>query len=630
MCGIAGFTHIERAPGRERIETITRSLTHRGPDQQGVWESAQVSLGAVRLKIIDLRGGDQPMISDDGGTVLVFNGEIYNHAELRADLERAGHRFQSHCDTEAVLHAFLEWDVEAFTRLRGMFALAVWNQSSRRLVLARDRVGIKPLYYARRGDDLLFGSELKAILLHPDFERRVDIAGLDQYLSTNYIPGARTLVDGVEKLAPGNWLEWRNGAVSTRAYWRIEFQPDPRIDLESAKAELDGLLRSAVGEHLVSDVPLGVWSSGGLDSTTILHYAAEQWPGRLKTFSVSFRGQSFDESAYFREVSQKYGTEHHEFDLNPEVELQDAIEQFAHYSDEPSADAGALPVWFLSKMCRSEVTVALSGDGADELFGGYNTYLADGYARTLRALPNGMRRAAASIARFLPVSDEKIGLDYKITRMLQGSLLDPIEAHWFWNGTFTRDEKRELAGLGGRAPRLKLPGDGAGYLNRFLWIDQLYYLPDDILNKCDRMSMAHSLEVRPPFLDHRIVEFAARLPENLKIRGSRLKFVLRELMKEKLPRSVIQRRKEGFDIPVHHWLRTALRPLLLDTLTERNVRESGLFSWRAIERTLNAHLERRANLGYHLWGLLILFLWMKHWNVRGSIPQMSDLLASRQ
>ena len=630
MCGIAGFTHSERVPERERIEAITRSLTHRGPDQQGVWESPLVSLGVVRLKIIDLTGGDQPMVTDDGDTVLVFNGEIYNHAELRAELERSGHRFRTHCDTEVVLRAFLEWDVAAFSRLRGMFAAALWTESTHRLVLVRDRMGIKPLYYARRGDDLYFGSEMKAILLHPDIERRIDMTGLDRYLSLNYVAGTHTLVDGIEKLAPGHWLEWRNGVVSTTAYWRLEFKPDSRIDLESAKTELDTLLRSAVSEHLVSDVPLGVWSSGGLDSSTVLHYAAEAWTGRLKTFSVSFRGRSFDESRYFREVSKVYGTEHHEFDLNPEAEIQQAIEQFAYYSDDPSADAGALPVWFLSKMCRSEVTVALSGDGTDELFGGYNTYLADDYARRLRALPYGMRRGAANLTRFLPVSDEKIGMDYKITRMLQGALLEPVEAHWFWNGTFSKEEKRELAGLSGSAMKFSVPGPESGYLNRFLWIDQLYYLPDDILVKCDRMSMAHSLEVRPPFLDHRLVEFAARLPENLKIRGSRLKFVLRELMKDRLPQAVIRRPKEGFDIPVHHWLRTALRPLLLDTLTERNVRDSGLFSWRAVERTMNAHLDRRANFGYHLWGLLILFLWMKRWNMQGRVSQLADLLASRQ
>ena len=576
-----------------------------------------MSLGAVRLKIIDLTHGDQPMTSDDGDTVLVFNGEIYNNAELRCELERAGHRFRSRCDTETVLRAFLEWDLDAFARMRGMFAVGLWTESRRRLVLVRDRLGIKPLYYARRGTDLYFGSELKTILLHPEIDRRMSSAGLDHYLSLNYVPGPHTLVEGIDKLAPGHWLEWQDGEVRSRAYWRLQFRPDPRIDLEAAKDELDRLLRVAIREHMVSDVPLGVWSSGGLDSSTILHFAAEAAPSRLKTFSVSFAGRRFDESAYFREVARFYQTDHHEFDLNPEVDLRSAIEEFGYYSDEPSADAGAVPVWFLSKMCRREVTVALSGDGADELFGGYNTYLADRYARAFRRLPHGVRRLAARLADFLPATDEKIGIDYKITRFLNGSLLDPVQAHLFWNGTFANGEKRRLrAGFDGCGPdaleQLQFPGRGVGYLNQFMWLDQLY--------KCDRMSMAHSLEVRPPFLDHRLVEFAATLPERFKIRGGRLKFVLRELMKDRLPRAVLTRRKEGFDMPAHHWLRTVLRPLLVETLSERNVRESGVFSWEAVNGAVRAHLDRRANLGYHLWGLLILFLWMRRWGIEPPSP----------
>jgi asparagine synthase (glutamine-hydrolysing) len=612
VCGIAGFTHTGKAADSQRIWSVTRSLTHRGPDQQGVWESSEISLGAVRLKIIDLSGGDQPMSA--GGTVLVFNGEIYNHAELRAELERAGHRFESRCDTEVVLRGFLEWDTACFARLRGMFAAALWNESQRRLVLVRDRLGLKPLYFARRGKDLYFGSELKAILLHPEIDRRLDLTGLDHYLSLNYVPTPHTLVEGIEKLPAGCFLEWEDGRVRTEAYWKLEFRPDARLDLPSAKAELDRLLEASVREHLVSDVPLGVWSSGGLDSSTILHYAAAAAPG-IKTFSVSFRGRRFDESRYFREVSRYYGTDHHEFDLNPESDLAGAIEQLAYYSDEPSADAGAVPVWFLSKMCREQVTVALSGEGADELFGGYNTYLADRYARRLRMAPRWLLRAAAGLTRLLPVSDEKIGLDYKMARMLQGSLLPPVEAHFFWNGTFSRVEKQALAAGLPRAGGPALPGECDGYVNRFLWLDQLYYLPDDILYKCDRMSMAHSLEVRPPFLDHRIVEFAARLPESLKIRGNTLKFVLRELMRDRLPRPILTRPKEGFDIPAHGWLRTVLRPLLLDTLHAAAVRESGIFVWAEVERVLRAHLERRANLGYHLWGLLVLFLWMKRWGI---------------
>ena len=620
MCGIAGFTHLDNFPDPERIWQITRALTHRGPDQQDVWESSDVSLGAVRLKIIDLDSGAQPMVSDDGRTVLVFNGEIYNHAELRRELIGLGHRFHTQCDTEVLLHAFLEWDIDAFSRLRGMFGAAFWNETEKRLLLVRDRLGIKPLYFSRQRNDVYFGSEVKAILLHPEFDRRISGEGLQHYLSLNYVPGPHTLVEGIEKLSPGHWLEWKRGRTITQAYWRLEFEPDDRITLPAAKEQLDFLLRDAIREQLVADVPVGVWSSGGLDSSTIIHYASEQARGRLKTFSVSFRGRTFDESPYFQEVAQHYQTDHHEFDLNPESGLADAVEEMVHYSDEPSADAGALPVWFLSKMSRNEVTVALSGEGADELFGGYYTYLADRYARRMRVLPWRLRQWAGRAASLLPVSNEKIGLDYKITRMLQGALLPPLEAHLFWNGTFSAAGRTTIMDTAGIAllngyGTLELPGDSAGYLNRFLWLDQLYYLPDDILNKSDRMSMAHALEVRPPFLDHRIVEFAARLPESLKIRGNRLKYILRELMRDRLPKPVLQRRKEGFDIPAHHWLRTVLRPLLLDTLNERAVKETGIFSWPAIEATMRDHLNRRANLGYHLWGLLVLFLWMRHWGI---------------
>ncbi len=616
MCGIAGFTHSDRGSHPERIWQITRSLTHRGPDRQDVWESDHVSLGAVRLKIIDLEHGDQPMASGDGDTVLVFNGEIYNHAELRRELEALGHRFETRCDTEVVLRAFLEWDARSFPKLRGMFAAAFWTESRRRLALVRDRVGIKPLYYRKRGGDLYFGSEMKAILLHPELDRKLNPAALERYLAYNYIPGTATMVQGIEKLAPGHWLEWRDGQASIEPYWKLEFKEDSRLDVVAAREELDRLLRSAVREHLISDAPLGVWSSGGLDSSTILHYAAEESPARLKTFSVSFRGRTFDEAAYFREVAERYQTDHHEFDLNPETDLAGAIEQFAKYSDEPSADAGALPVWFLSKMCRHDVTVALSGDGADEIFGGYQTYLADRYARTLRHVPGPLRGMAAKAAALLPVSDQKIGWDYKITRMLQGSLLDATGAHFYWNGTFGPAERKALllqVDMAGSP--IPLPGQTKGYLNRFLWLDQLNYLPDDILNKCDRMSMAHSLEVRPPFLDHRLIEFAGTLPENFKIRGGALKFILRDVMKDKLPKTVLRRRKEGFDIPAHHWLRTVLRPLLEETLNERTVRYSGIFRWNAVAALLQAHLTRQANLGYHLWGLLILFLWMKEWKI---------------
>ena len=626
MCGIAGFTHKNWRPDAERIRDAAYSLVHRGPDQQGVWESDVVSLGAVRLKIIDLSGGDQPIVSDTGDAVIVFNGEIYNHAELRRELEGLGHRFHSRSDTEVVLHAFLKWDLDCFRRLRGMFAAALWQQSRRRLVLARDRMGIKPLYIHRRGEDLYFGSELKAILEHPEIERRIDRTGLAFYLSLNYVPCPHTLVAGLRKLAPGHWLEWRDGAVTTGAYWRLRFAPRKR-PLAEAKEELDFLLGESVREHLISDVPLGIWASGGIDSSTILHYAAQAAPARLKTFSVSFRGRSFDESPYFREVARAYQTDHHEFDLNPERDLEDAIGELAYYSDEPGADAGALPVWYLSKMCRSQVTVALSGEGADELFGGYYTYLADSLVRPLRRMPAFLRRGALKALELWPVSDDKISFEYKLKRFLAGSLLEPAAAHLFWNGTFSETDKEYLLAFDGYPPLASLTRslpEEAGrldHLSRFLWTDQRYYLPDDILYKCDRMSMAHSLEVRPPFLDHRIVEFAASLPIHLKVRGSKLKFLLKELMRDKLPPAILARRKEGFDIPAHDWLRGGLRPLLLETLAPEAVRRTGLFRAEAVEQAIQVHLDRRANLGYHLWGLLVLFLWMKRWGIETLAPE---------
>lgn len=629
MCGIAGFTHRHRRPDPRLIQQLTTCLAHRGPDQHGTHTGSVASLGAVRLKVIDLHGGDQPFQTEDGRLTLVFNGEVYNHRDLRAELESLGHRFRSHCDTEVVLRAFDQWDVESFRRLRGMFALAVWSEPDRRLVLARDRLGIKPLYTHRRDSDLHFGSELKAILLHPDVERRLDLTGLGYYLSLNWVPWPYTLVQDVRKLRPGHWLEWRDGVIREEPYWELAFQPDPRITLNTAKEELDALLQSAVREELVADVPLGIWASGGVDSTTILHYARQAHNGPLKTFSVSFQGLSCDESRYFRPIAQHYATEHHEFDLNPSVDLAGAIHDLATYSDEPGADAGALPVWFLSRLTRQHVTVALSGEGADELFGGYQTYLADKLAATTRLAPAPLRRLGLDLLNHWPVSDEKISLEYKAKRMLRGSLLPPDEAHLYWNGTLTAEERRQLCppavAPDWAALYASLP-PGATGLNRYLQLDQHYYLADDILYKADRMSSAHSLEVRPPFLDHRLVEFAARLPESFKVRGHTLKFLLRELIRDKVPPLVLQRGKEGFDIPAHQWFRGPLRPLLEETLSDDVIRDNGLLEPAAVRRLVSDHVNRRANLGYPLWGLLTLLVWMRRWNV--TLPAAASVPAT--
>jgi asparagine synthase (glutamine-hydrolysing) len=625
LCGIAGFTHVRSVAAQGRIQEAVRTLIHRGPDQQGVFECSAASLAAARLKIIDLGGGDQPIVSADGDTIIAFNGEIYNHLELRSELERRGHRFRSRSDTETVLAAFREWDTGCFAKLRGMFGVALWTESTRRLVLARDRMGIKPLYIAQRGADIYFGSELKAIFVHPEIERRICLEALDCYLALNYVPGPLTLVDGIEKLRPGYWLEWREGKVRSEAYWSLPISaPRPR-SLDDAAAELDGLLKDSVREHLLSDVPLGVWLSGGIDSSTVLHYAAKASSARLKTFSISFQGRKFDETTYIREVAAQYGTEHEDFDLTPERDLAGAIEQFGYYFDEPDADGGALPVWFLSKLTRQTATVALSGEAADELFGGYLTYRANELARPLRTLPDFALRGARALLNAWPVSDEKIGTEYMAKRFLEGCRMPPARAHVYWNGTFSDEEKRSLTNaplpdtLNGilRGVRDDFPG--------YLEFDQRYFLPDDILTKVDRMSMAHSIEVRPPFLDHRIVEFAATLPPEFKMDGRKQKVVLKHLMRGKLPERVLGRKKMGFDFPAHEWLRGPLRRMLQDTLAWGAAEHAQLFRPAAMEALMRSHFERRANVGYHLWGLMILFLWMKRWGIK-TAPIMESSL----
>jgi asparagine synthase (glutamine-hydrolysing) len=628
LCGIAGFTHAKWLPDPDRIHTAVASLIHRGPDQQGVFQSNFVSMGATRLKIIDLHSGDQPIVSEEGDTVIVFNGEIYNHAELRSELQERGHGFHSHSDTETVLRAFLEWDTNCFAKLRGMFAMALWTESKKRLVLARDRMGIKPLYIARSGDDLFFGSEIKAILANPEIDRRLSMAGLDCYLSLNYVPCPWTLVDGIEKLRPGHWSEWRDGRVRTECYWPLPLESSTHWKLHSAKEQLDSLLQQSMREHLLSDVSLGVWLSGGIDSSTILHYAANASSTRLKTFSISFQGRSFDETNYIRQVASQYGTEHEELDLNTDLGLQDAIEEFAYYSDEPDADAGALPVWFLSKLTKRNATVALSGEGADELFGGYLTYRANRLARPMRRLPASTLQFVLNRLRRWPVSDEKISFEYKLKRFLEGCQMPAERAHVYWNGTLSDSEKQALLvpeptkALGRLLRELSNAGENLG---AYLWFDQKYFLPDDILNKVDRMSMAHAVEVRPPFLDHRIVEFAASLPAHLKIRGSRQKVLLKELMKHKLPGSILRRKKIGFDIPAHDWLRGPLRTLMMDTLASGASEHPELLRSAGIDAYVRQHVERRANLGYHLWGLMILFLWIKRWGIRTTSMRAQDL-----
>jgi asparagine synthase (glutamine-hydrolysing) len=629
MCGIVGFTHCFRSLPPNVLATGLSHLVHRGPDSQTGFATPHVSLGATRLCIVDLDHGHQPMHSEDRSCTIIFNGEVYNHRSLRAELQRRGRRFLTDCDTEVVLNAYLEWGNDCFHRLRGMFAVALWTEPGQRLVLARDRVGIKPLYYHLHDSEIFFGSEIKSIFAHPRVPRRLDLEGLNCFLSLNYVPGPLTLVEGITKLMPGQLLEWTRGLVSIKPYVTPSDRGEAPCSLDEAAEELDSLLRNSIAEQLPTDVPMGVWLSGGIDSSTILHYAAQFKSSPLRTFSITFRGKSFDEARYIRSVSEHYGTQHTELDLNEDVDLADTIREMSYYSDEPGADAGAVPVWYLAKITRPDATVVLTGEGADELFGGYLTYQANRYRRNSAMVPRPLLRGALRCAQLLRASNEKIGFDYKLKRFLQGSLLSPEAAHVFWNGTFSEDEKRHLFRFADARPMSELleqmrPGNS---LERFLDFDQRYALPDALLYKVDRMTMAHAIEARPPFLDDRIVNFAARLPEHFKTRGKQTKVVLRHLMQRTLPPSVLQRPKIGLDIPIHEWFRGVLRPLLMENLNETSVEETGLFNWPAVKALIEEHQNRKANWGYHLWGLLTLMLWMKRWKIETSVKD-SQLVAS--
>jgi asparagine synthase (glutamine-hydrolysing) len=625
VCGIVGYSTGRRGARVNVLRSALEAIHHRGPDDQGIFQSDSVCLGATRLSILDLEHGQQPFYSPDGDLVVVFNGEISNYRDLKADLASRGHSFTTNCDTEVVVHALMEWGTECLPKFRGMFAIAAWWEREKRLVLARDPMGIKPLYYCAQDGAIYFGSEVKCILAHPEIGRTISLAGLNCYLGLNYVPAPYTLIDGIVKLRPGHLLEWKRGAATVQPYYAERIADEPvALSLPDACDKLDELLGAALREHLIADVPVGIWLSGGIDSATVLHYASQQTSATLRTFSITFRGRSFDETDRSRQLSRLYGTRHFEFDLSDSCDLAGVIEQIPYYSDEPSADAGAVPVWFLAKMTRPEATVVLSGEGLDELFAGYITHRADKYAAIARHVPRVLRHTLLSLISRLPASNEKISLEYKLKRFLQGSLLDPGQAHVYWNGTFSEQEKGKWflhANLNVLAPLLH-PMRTAPRLRSWLDFDQSYFLPDDILYKVDRMSMAHSVEVRPPFLDLRVVEFTRSLPENFLLRGNTSKYLLRRLMADKLPASVLHGPKIGLDIPIHEWFRGPLRSLLLDTVCFDAIQQTGLFRWQPVQQILREHLERKANWGYHLWGLLTLLLWMKRWKVKTSPEEL--------
>jgi asparagine synthase (glutamine-hydrolysing) len=619
MCGIAGFVESPsvHAPFQDDerqalVAAMCGVIRHRGPDDEGSWSAPGVGIGMRRLSIIDLAGGHQPIRNEDGTVWIVFNGEIYNFRELRADLEAAGHRFYTATDTEVIVHAYEQWGSAAIGRLRGMFGLAIWDARHRSLLLARDRIGIKPLHYAEVEGRLYFGSEIKSILCAPGVARELDLDALDHYLSFLYTPRDRSIFKGVHKLPPGHLLVWHDGRHHLERYWEVRADEPFRGSQQDAAAALRSVLADAVRSHLVSDVPLGAFLSGGVDSSVVVGLMAETAGARVKTFSIGFDEPAFDELEHARRVAAHFGTDHHEFVVQPDAIriLDDLVGHF----DEPFADSSAIPTWYVSEMARQHVTVVLSGDGGDELFGGYDRYVP--HPRVVafdRYGPKALRRAAALAAARLPHGMRGKNFLRHVGRDAQGRYLDAIRL-------FSTDEKPALLSsdvrrqLTGPDPERLL----SRHFDRFAdlpWASQMMrfdmetYLPEDVLTKVDRMSMAHSIESRVPLLDNEVIGFASSLPAAFKIKDGRRKHILKEVAATLLPRDVIDRRKQGFGVPIGVWFRGGLRELFADTLLSGRALQRGYFQPSFVRRLVDEHLAATRDHTLRLWQLLVFERW---------------------
>ena len=613
MCGIAGLAALDGAAVDPRpLRAVCDALRHRGPDDEGIWNDGPIALANRRLSIIDVAHGHQPMAGGDGRVVAVQNGEIYNHVALRGELEAGRHRFATHSDTEVLVHGYEQWRDDLLERLRGMFAVAIWDAAERRLLLARDRFGIKPLYWSTQDGVLAFASELKG-LRALGIRERIDPQALDAYLTFNAIPAPLTIFCGVHKLEPGHLLEWRPGTAPAVRRW---CRPAPvtaadvrREPFDALATELRSRLRDSVRAHLVADVPVGVFLSGGVDSGALAALAAQESSERVSTFSIGFEEQSFDELELAREVATRYGTDHHELVVGDALDpIAELLPKIVDAFDEPFADSSALPTYLVSRLASEHVKVALSGEGADELFGGYFTYVADLLAPRL----GRVAQLAQPLVARLPSSSRRVSLDYMARRFTRAAHLPPLEAHHGWKQILAPDLRAELLGNRGTPDWDPLTPwrarwaetAGAAPLARLQDLDLGIYLPDDLLTKTDRASMAHSLEARVPFLDADVAELALALPTNAKVRGLQKKRLLRAAVEPLLPRAVVHGRKRGFSIPAAAWLRGTLEPFARELLSSAE-----LVDRRAALRLLDDHVARRDDHSRALWGLVCLELW---------------------
>lgn len=624
MCGIAGVISLTAAPPHENdIAAMCNAMMHRGPDDAGYLVEGQVALGMRRLSIIDLSGGHQPIFNEDGSIGTVFNGEIYNYRELRQSLEKKGHRFATHSDTEVIVHLYEDVGAEFPKYLNGMFAIAVYDRKQSKVVLARDHVGIKPLYYAYDGAQLVFGSEVKVLLASNRVRRRLDVDALGQFLAWEYVPGAGTLLQDVRRLKPAHTLELdlRSGGMTVKEFWdplRSPQRPDNPKTAAEWEDLLDATIQRCVRRQMVSDVPLGAFLSGGVDSSLVT--AAM---GRAETFSIGFDDPTYNETAWSARVANYLGVRHHIEVIRPDA-LQ-LFEHLAQFMDDPIGDFSIFPTYLVSRLARRYVTVALSGDGGDELFGGYETYVAQQKARVWQRIPGFLRSGVESIVGALPPGAAKKGLINKAKRFVEGSRLDAALGHARWR-LFVEDAARArlFSTAAGRQLTtttaehiLKLRGAALDQddRDRMLYTDFRSYLVDNCLAKVDRMSMACSLEARVPLLDLEVVELAFRLPPALKVNGSETKIALKKVAARHVPRDCVYRAKEGFSIPMKHWLKGEFRQMMADYLAPARIQADGLFNADEVQRLQQEHLHNKSNHSHVLWSLLVFQHWKERWQV---------------
>ena len=608
MCGIAGLAGT--AADREVLEKMAVAIAHRGPDSDGFLVDNQAGLAFRRLSIIDVAGGDQPIFNEDESIAIILNGEIYNHHDLRKGLDERGHRFRTHSDVETVLHLYEEKGERCLQELRGMFALAIWNRRDSSLFLARDRVGKKPLYYSRlSGGGIVFGSEIKAILQHPEVKREPDLNAIDQFLTLQYVPSPTTAFCDIERIPPAHWLRWRDGRVELSRYWHLEYEDKLTASEPELKEELLRLLRGAVAIRLESEVPLGAFLSGGVDSSAVVALAAEASATPLRTFSIGFGPSQFDEARYARLVANRFETDHHE--LVVEAGAPELINDIVWHYDQPFGDSSAIPSFQVARITRPHATVVLNGDGGDESFAGYRRYRLSRYLDYFRlpmAVRSGLEAVARPAARYFASSQilfqptPRDPLDAYFASLVH---LHPSRRSWLYQDEFLERLDRALP-----APLEHLRSTAhAALLDSMLDADVNNYLPDDLLVKMDVATMAHSLEARSPFLDHKLMEFVARVPASLKSRGGESKHLLKSALRNILPDEVLDRPKMGFAVPLGHWLRTSLKEVLLDTVLSQRALSRGYFRPEAIREMVETHLAGRDQFKYLLWDLLMLEEW---------------------